>query len=307
MASSSVASDCFSAEESSLATTMGSSSGASDCLSTEVPCSKGDFFDVFKAATPRKPLCLYFTQGCCTMMDEGTHMNTHTHSFMDLDTKCSDLKNVEPQHFDYFLVLDLEGNIEILEFPVMMIDAKTLELVDFFHRFVRPRKIRKRIDPYVEQHYGKYGISSIWHETAIPFTEVIPQFEDWLAKHNLWTKELGGHLNKAAFITCGNWDIKTKIPEQCKVSRMEVPQYFMEWINIKDIYLNFYKRRASSMLAMMGQLQMPLVGNHHLGIDDATNITRIVQHLIVDGSVLQITARRNSDGKVEFLFENRIW
>lgn len=81
----------------------------------------------------------------------------------------------------------------------------------------------------------------------------------------------------------------------------------MEWINLKDIYLNFYERRGKSMLAMMGQLQMPLVGNHHLGIDDATNITRIVQRLIVDGSVLQITARRNSDGKVEFLFDNRIW
>ncbi|KAL8116967.1 hypothetical protein AgCh_023229 [Apium graveolens] len=47
----------------------------------------------------------------------------------------------------------------------------------------------------------------------------------------------------------------------------------------------------------MGQLRIPLVGNHHLGIDDATNITRILQRLIVDGSVLQITARRNSDKK----------
>ncbi|KAL6585235.1 hypothetical protein OROMI_004524 [Orobanche minor] len=285
---------------------MGFSSGASGCFSAEGSSLKVDFFDVFKASTHRSPLCLYFTQGRCTMMDEDSHLKTHIHGFPELNAKCFDLKKAQPQIFDYFLVLDLEGNIEILEFPVLMIDGKTMELVDFFHRFVRPRKMKKeKRDQSVEQHFGKFGINSIWHETAIPFKEVIPQFEDWLAKHNLC--QVGsGHFNKAAFITCGNWDIKTKIPDQCKVSRMELPPYFMEWVNLKDIYLNFYERRAGGMLGMMGQLKMPLVGNHHLGIEDAANITRIVQRLIVDGSVLQITARRNSDGKVEFLFENRI-
>ncbi|KAL8116966.1 hypothetical protein AgCh_023228 [Apium graveolens] len=158
-----------SAVEFSLPTPM----GKSDSLSTELSSLKLDFFDVFKDTTP------------------------------ELNTKSFDLSKVQPQNFNYFLVLDLEGNIEILEFHVLLIDAKTLELVDFFHRF-----------------------------TSIPFKDVIPQFEDWVVKHNLLTKELGGHLNKVAFITCGNWDIKTKIPYQCKVSRMELPPYFMEWIKI---------------------------------------------------------------------------
>lgn len=47
-------------------------------------------------------------------------------------------------------------------------------------------------------------------------------------------------------IISGNWDLKTKVPQQCKVSRMKLPSYFMEWINLKDVYLNFYKRRVSS-------------------------------------------------------------
>lgn len=45
------------------------------------------------------------------------------------------------------------------------------------------------------------SVFSVWHDTAIPFTEVIKQFEDWMAKHQLWAREYGGHLNKAAFIT----------------------------------------------------------------------------------------------------------
>jgi hypothetical protein len=38
--------------------------------------------------------------------------------------------------------------------------------------------------------------------------------------------------------------LKTKVPEQCKVSKINLPTYFMEWINLKDIYLNFYNRRV---------------------------------------------------------------
>jgi ERI1 exoribonuclease 3 len=62
------------------------------------------------------------------------------------------------------------------------------------------------------------------------------------------------------------------------------------------------------MITMMNELQIPLVGSHHLGIDDTKNIARVLQHMLADGAVIQITARRNSDSpeNVEFLFKNRI-
>lgn len=59
---------------------------------------------------------------------------------------------------------------------------------------------------------------------------------------------------------------------------------------------------------MMKELNMPLVGKHHLGIDDTKNIARVLQRILVDGALMQITARRSSSSleKVEFLFKNRI-
>nr|DAD23517.1 TPA_asm: hypothetical protein HUJ06_024980 [Nelumbo nucifera] len=66
----------------------------------------------------------------------------------------------------------------------------------------------------------------------------------------------------------------------------------MEWINLKDIYLNFYQRRAPGMMTMMKELGIPLLGSHHLGIDDTKNIARVLQHMLADGAILQITARR---------------
>lgn len=240
-------------------------------------------------------------------MNDPSHLEAFDHSFLELDASGFDLKLVQPQLFDYFLVLDLEGKKEILEFPVVLIDAKTAKLVDFFHRFVRPVGLSKEeTDEDVEKHFGQFGISSVWHETAVPFEKVLGEFEDWLVKNKLWEKELDGPLKKGAFVICGNWDIKTQVPHQCGISGMELPSYFREWINLKDVYLNFYNRKARGMLAMMWPLKITVAGNHHLGIDDATNIARVLQRMIVDGAVLKISARRKDDGKCQFLFENRI-
>lgn len=62
------------------------------------------------------------------------------------------------------------------------------------------------------------------------------------------------------------------------------------------------------MITMMKELMIPLVGSHHLGIDDAKNIARVLQRMLADGALLQITARRSSmvPGDVQFLFKNRI-
>ncbi|KAJ6838952.1 putative exonuclease domain-containing protein [Iris pallida] len=164
----------------------------------------------------------------------------------------------------------------------------------------------QRVNEYIEGKYGKLGIDRVWHDTSIPFTDVLEEFELWLENHRLWKKKLGGSLDRAAFVTCGNWDLKTKVPQQCKVSKIKTPSYFMEWINLKDIYLNFYNRRATGMMTMIRELEMVPLGSHHLGIDDTKNIARIVQRLLTDGALLQITARSSVSGSVEFLFENRI-
>ncbi|KAM7492554.1 hypothetical protein LguiA_035475 [Lonicera macranthoides] len=257
-----------------------------------------------------KPMCLYYTQGKCTKMDDPAHLDTFNHNcYVEVKRNAVEFEHMRSQQLDIFLVLDLEGKVEILEFPVLMVDAKTMDVVDFFHRFVRPSEMsEQRINEYIEGKYGKIGVDRVWHDTAIPFNEVIQQFEDWMAQHHLWEKDLNGHLNKAAFVTCGNWDLKTKVPQQCQVARMQLPPYFMEWINLKDAYFNFYKRRATGMVTMMRELEIPLVGSHHLGIDDTKNITRVLQHMLIDGALLQITARRDpkSPANVEFLLKDRI-
>ncbi|KAL1812527.1 hypothetical protein ACET3Z_022592 [Daucus carota] len=169
------------------------------------------YFNLLDRTLLSVPLCLYYTQGCCTNMNDPTHLKAFDHSFLELYAEAFDVKLIQPQPFDYFLVRDL------------------------------------------------------------------------------W--ELG---------------YRAQVPHQCSTAGMELPLYFREWINLKDVYLNFYNRKARGMLTLMWSLKITVAGNHHLGIDDVMNIARVLQRMIIDGVVLQISARRNNDGKCGFLFENRI-
>lgn len=69
-------------------------------------------------------------------MNDPSHLEKFNHNYsLPPEENISKSENVHSQHVDFFLVLDLEGKVEILEFPVIMIDAKTMQVVDGFHRF----------------------------------------------------------------------------------------------------------------------------------------------------------------------------
>ena len=78
-------------------------------------------------------LCLNFF--FLEQMQDSTHLQKFNHSFsLNPALNAGGYKNKHSEHLDFFLVLDLEGKVEILEFPVLMIDAKTMDVVAFFHR-----------------------------------------------------------------------------------------------------------------------------------------------------------------------------
>jgi ERI1 exoribonuclease 3 len=68
-------------------------------------------------------------------MEDGSHLEKFNHNLeLDLSVDGLDLNKMRSQELDYLLVLDLEGKVEILEFPVVMIDTRNMKFVDSFHR-----------------------------------------------------------------------------------------------------------------------------------------------------------------------------
>jgi len=192
------------------------------------------------------------------------------------------------QRFDFFVVLDFEATCdehqqpqpqEIIEFPLVLVDSVTLQIVDEFRSYVRPVR-----HPHLSAFCTKLtGIQQHEVDDAPEFREVFKQACSWLDQH------LQQRKKSAALVTCGDWDLKTMLPRQCQTAQVHaVPQVFKEWVNIKKTYSVATGRHAGGMKPMLDTLGLPLVGHHHSGLDDSRNIAQILISLCRNGAVIDL-------------------
>ncbi|KAF9571271.1 hypothetical protein EC968_000767 [Mortierella alpina] len=114
------------------------------------------------------------TQGQTTDLDETPRKPLHINS-----------------RYDYYLCFDVEATCEkgysfefpneVIEFPVVLLDGSTFEVVDEFHSYVRPTN-RPVLSEFCME---LTGITQQTIDEAPTFTEVLSLFEDWLTKHNI--------------------------------------------------------------------------------------------------------------------------
>eukprot|EP00439_Symbiodinium_sp_Y106_P029571 s972_g3.t1 len=186
-----------------------------------------------------------------------------------------------PQGIRYFLVFDLEGKHEIIEFPVLLIDAVAGTEIGRFQRFVRPTKL--------------FEGCPVTDTPAIPFPDVLAEFNSWLSeKTGRRLQDLAGRgMQDVAFVTCGDWDCK-HIKTQCGICEVPFPRAFAQWINIKRTYSEAYGGEFRGMKSMLARLRLldrdgnPRHGFHHLGMHDVENIARCLIHLLDSDVVLEI-------------------
>lgn len=188
---------------------------------------------------------------------------------------------------DYFLILDFEANLmpdqggrvpeidfkEIIEFPVLKVNARTFETESEFHFYVQPT-ISPRIIPFITE---LTGITQDMVDGKPTLPEVLKKFDTWMNDEGLLKPGL-----KFCFVTSGDWDLKTCLPANCDCLQIDYKEYLKRWINIKSYFRSIMgKRRGDrvSMPSMLDELNLSLDGRHHSGIDDCRNIAKIVQAL----------------------------
>jgi len=199
--------------------------------------------------------------------------------------------NTGASPFDYYVVLDFEATCaqgkppkpqEIIEFPSVLLDGEKLTVIDEFASFVRPVH-HPKLTAFCSE---LTGITQQQVDDALFFPEVFALHMAWLRSHNLkvTTADEGASF---AFITCGDWDLRRMLPNQCRVCeprRDFIPHAYRQWINIKVHYMAFKgTRKLPTMTGMLRGLGLDLVGRHHSGIDDTRNIARIARHLGANG------------------------
>lgn len=203
-----------------------------------------------------------------------------------------------PRTIDHLIVLDFEATCddvnppspqEIIEFPSVLLSAHTFDVIAEFESFVRPAH-HPVLTPFCRE---LTGIEQDQVDAAPPFADVFAAHQAWLREHGL-PLEPGADGLSYAFVTCGDWDLKTMLPAQlraCDRVSDEAPAPYRQWINVKHPFraTTKQKRGNTGMPQMLAQLGLELEGRHHRGIDDCRNIARLVRALAEAGATFELT------------------
>lgn len=191
-------------------------------------------------------------------------------------------KREKTGYVDYYVVIDFEATCEpvnplgylheIIEFPAVIIDAKTDEIVSEFHEYCRPV-----VNPYLTDFCKELtGITQTQVDCASSFPTILKKFDDWIKDA----------IPSGTFcvVTDGPWDMNRCLKNQCLNLRIDIPHYFHRWVNVRKHFLHYYNIPNTNLEMMLKYLGLEFEGRQHSGIDDSRNIARILIRLKKDGA-----------------------
>uniref|UniRef100_A0A8C4S932 ERI1 exoribonuclease family member 3 n=1 Tax=Erpetoichthys calabaricus TaxID=27687 RepID=A0A8C4S932_ERPCA len=202
------------------------------------------------------------------------------------------MAGLQQQNFQYFLVLDFEATCdttpihpqEIIEFPILKVNSNTMEIESTFHTYVQPVH-HPHLTPFCTQ---LTGIIQSMVDGQPTLQQALQKVNNWMADEGLLNPNVS-----SAFVTCGDWDLKTMLPGQCQHLGLCVPDYFKQWINLKKAYSKATGTWPKSGLpAMVQGLGLKHLGRLHSGIDDCRNIANIMREMTCRGFVFKLTSQK---------------
>eukprot|EP01129_Flabellula_baltica_P015477 TRINITY_DN7902_c0_g1_i1.p1 TRINITY_DN7902_c0_g1~~TRINITY_DN7902_c0_g1_i1.p1 ORF type:complete len:214 (-),score=37.69 TRINITY_DN7902_c0_g1_i1:17-658(-) len=189
--------------------------------------------------------------------------------------------------YRYYVVIDFECTCmkvrsqrfknEIIEFPAVLVDAETLEIVDEFRRFVMPTE-----NPVLDRFCTDLtGIQQSDIEGADTLDVVLAYFDEWLRENDV--------LDSFAFVTDGPWDFISFLYAECLRKGYYKRPYFDEWVNLRWEFAAYFKlKKRKNLKRMLTHFNLEFEGRLHSGIDDSRNIARIAIEMLKKGSRLKI-------------------
>lgn len=235
---------------------------------------------------------------------------------------------------DYLAILDFEATCEdsmindtwiheIIEFPVVFLNVKTLQKEFEFHRYVHPVETEV-LTMFCHQ---LTGIHQEWVEDAPVLPQVLAEFEEFCERRSLVhapvVKSPAGKLEVRAvrgkktfvFATDGPWDFQNFLLPECTRKGLVYPISTRFFVNVRNWFgTKVNNGRRTNIQNMLKFFQLKFEGRAHSGIEDARNITRICIKLLelnalpdIESVPLQPYRRnRNQMRPVQYQTANRV-
>ncbi|CCW62518.1 unnamed protein product [Phytomonas sp. EM1] len=192
--------------------------------------------------------------------------------------------------FDAYIVLDFEATCEqgryikqpeVIEFPLVVVDPEQMCIVAEFQRYVRP-KLYPKLSKFCTE---LTGITQDMVNRGAPFANVYNEAMQFLRNCGFGEAPPS---RSYCLVTCGDWDLKTMLPAQFKVSGdLGTPPSWKRWCNLKQYMKQMQppllrpKRGCPcDLVEMLEAVGLPLQGHHHSGIDDCRNIAAVLCELL---------------------------
>jgi len=164
-----------------------------------------------------------------------------------IDTKPTTKHSV--QLFDFLFVLDFEatcweatdcnrGPPEIIEFSVVLYDAKLNKIVKEFQQYVMPMETSK-LSTFCKQ---LTGITQEQVDKGVPLRTCLMLFNKWVKEQinnfNIVfpSSSISSYVKKGIFVTWSDWDLNICLHNECKRKRINKPTFFNMWIDLRALY-----------------------------------------------------------------------
>ena len=181
------------------------------------------------------------------------------------------MPTIKNKYIKYFIILDLEGTLEITELSSVIIDENH-NIIDKIQIFCKNYHVPENdFRTYVNEKYGRFGLSDKFFKECVPFWDALKIYEEWLFKNI--------KNDYFLFLTCGNWDLAKQIPLQCMNYGINKPSFFSRYVNIKELFTRLTNVESKGMDFMLEYYKIKLDGNHHCALDDCMNLVKLVKHM----------------------------
>ncbi|KAM9857029.1 ERI1 exoribonuclease 2 [Aulostomus maculatus] len=212
---------------------------------------------------------------------------------------------VSHQIFSYLIVIDFESTCwneknscsqEIIEFPAVLLNSSTGEIVSEFHTYVQPQE-----HPVLSEFCTELtGITQMQVEAGIPLRICLSQFSRWLQKLQLQTGAVFPSRQQrcsapspsqklCTFLTWSDWDLGVCLQYECKRKQIHKPEVLNSWIDVRSTYRLFYDRKPKGLNGALQDLGIQFSGREHCGLDDARNTAHLAARMMRDGCLMKIT------------------
>ena len=151
--------------------------------------------------------------------------------------------------------------METIEIGAVWIEPGAVRPAREFQAFVRPVR-HPRLSDFCRR---LTTITQAEVDAAEPFPAAFARFLAWV-----------GPLERALFASWGEYDAR-QFQRDCRVHGIAYP-FDRHW-NVKRAVAQARGRRPAGMAEVLAELELPLAGTHHRGIDDTRNIARILERV----------------------------